>query len=499
MATVFLAEDERLGRRVAVKRLHAESPEDMARRIEREAKLGASLNHPNLVGVYDTDTDEEGVLIVMEYVDGETLAQALRRGRLEVPRALEVVGGVAAGLDQAHGQGVVHRDVKPANVLLGKGGAVKLTDLGIARATEGTRITATGIVLGTPSYMAPEQLEGRAVGPAADVYSLAAVAFEALSGRKAREGKPLELAHKAATEPAPDLRRAWAEAPVEAAEVLARGMAPDPSERPASAGQLASELTAALGGSAAPAAPRRAPLASEAPVAAEPAPSRGRAAADAPRAAEPRPARVSSPGRSPTRAGAGARSATRWLIPLAVAILLLLGGGAALLASSGSDSRDRERSAGQRSEEGQPGPSAPAADETPPAAQDADEPSSAAPVGDVPAAVGGLSPEDTVRSFYERAAADDIDGAVALTGEGVQRQLGGAQGIAGTFATLESIEFTRAETVEATADAATVEFATVATHNDYVDHCSGTAALARGASGWLVERLSVPPCRREPR
>nr|MBA3422886.1 serine/threonine protein kinase [Thermoleophilaceae bacterium] len=223
MATVFQAEDERLGRQVAVKRLHAYSPEDMALRFDREARLGASLNHPNLVAVYDTLTDPEGVLIVMEYVDGPTLAQALGDGALEPERAAEVLGGAAAALDYAHSHGIVHRDVKPANVLLGEDGNAKLADLGIAFAVErATHITRTGTVLGTPSYMAPEQLEGRDVGPAVDVYALGAVAFEALSGHKARTGSsPVEIATRVASEPAPDLRETWPEAPAGAAEVLA--------------------------------------------------------------------------------------------------------------------------------------------------------------------------------------------------------------------------------------------------------------------------------------
>src|SRR5215211_1243844 len=142
MATVYLAEDERLGRRVAVKRLHADSPEDVAQRFDREARLGASLNHPNLVAVYDTVTDDEGVLIVMEYVDGPTLGQALKDGPLPVARALEVLRAVASALDHAHAQGIIHRDVKPANILLGADGRSKLADLGIAfAAAHATQIT----------------------------------------------------------------------------------------------------------------------------------------------------------------------------------------------------------------------------------------------------------------------------------------------------------------------------------------------------------------------
>src|SRR5918912_2565967 len=156
MAAVYLAHDERLDRRVAIKRLHADSPVAAARRFAREAKLGASLSHPNLVWVFDTVADEDGVLIVMEYVPGTTLARELQAGPLRPRRAVEVISGVATALDHAHEHGVVHRDVKPANVLLGTGGTVKLADLGIARAAEHTRITSSGVVLGTASYMAPE-------------------------------------------------------------------------------------------------------------------------------------------------------------------------------------------------------------------------------------------------------------------------------------------------------------------------------------------------------
>jgi predicted Ser/Thr protein kinase len=247
MGTVFLAEDERLGRRVAVKRLHADSPEETARRFEREARLGAMLNHPNLVSVYDTFSDGEDVLIVMEYVDGSTLAEELRRDALDRPRALEVLRGVAAALDHAHAQGVVHRDVKPANILLGPGGVVKLADLGIATAAEQTHITRPGTMLGSPSYMAPEQIDGRPVTPAVDVYALAAVAFEALGGRKARPGgTPLEIAHRVVSEPPPDVREAWPDAPPGVAEVLKAGMAPDPADRPATCGELLRRLDEAI-------------------------------------------------------------------------------------------------------------------------------------------------------------------------------------------------------------------------------------------------------------
>jgi eukaryotic-like serine/threonine-protein kinase len=246
MASVLLCRDERLDRLVAVKRLHADQPEDIEQRFAREAKVGASLNHPNLVSVFDTAVDEEGVLIVMEYVEGEALSRALRRAALAPERVARMASELGQALDHAHRHGVVHRDVKPGNVLLRDDGVTKLVDLGIASAANHTRITRTGIVLGTASYMAPEQLEGRAAGPPADVYALAAVCFEALTGEKARSGRsPMEVAHAVVTEPPPDLRERWAGAPQAAVALLERAMAREPGLRPA-AGELGHGLRRAL-------------------------------------------------------------------------------------------------------------------------------------------------------------------------------------------------------------------------------------------------------------
>src|SRR3954452_7907800 len=247
MATVFLATDERLERDVAIKRLHADPTEDSGRRFQREAKLGASLNHPNIVAVYDTVTDDEGVLIIMEYVPGHTLRDEIARGPMNPSRALEIVCAVASALDHAHDHGVVHRDVKPANVLIDdRAGQVKVADLGIATAAEHSRITHSGAVLGTAAYMAPERLDGGAGDPSGDIYALAAVAFEMLSGRKAIEGSnPLEIARRVATAPPPDLRDFVGGAPEGAAEALKRGLAKRAEERQGSAGQLVRELSAA--------------------------------------------------------------------------------------------------------------------------------------------------------------------------------------------------------------------------------------------------------------
>jgi len=393
MGTVFLANDERLAREVAIKRLPAESPEDIARRFEREARLGASLNHPNVVAIFDTATDDEGVLIVMEYVPGPTLANELTVGPLERERALGVLRGVASALDHAHASGVVHRDVKPANILLGRGGEAKLADLGIATASDGMQITRTGTVLGTPSYMAPEQLEGGALGPAVDVYALAAVAYEVLGGHKARPGRtPLEIAHRAATQPPPDLREVWPEAPAGAAETLVRGMAREPSERPSSAGALVEELATGLANQAPgtdstqamPATRPAGALSPRPPAAGGPSAPRPPAPAPRPPAPAPRPAPYSR-----------SRSRARWVLPAALAaIAAVLIAGYFLLPSDGGSDGDRagsgsseESTRSRRSTTATTPSPAPAPDQ----ATDEEAPT-AAPEGAAPVLGGGDDP-----------------------------------------------------------------------------------------------------------
>jgi eukaryotic-like serine/threonine-protein kinase len=247
MASVVLAEDELLGRLVAVKRLPTESPDEALSRFRREARLGASLNHPNIVSIYDSIADEDSVLIVMEYVEGESLGDLLAEGPVEPGRAIEILRQVADALDHAHANGVIHRDVKPANVLLRSDGLVKLADLGIATAVGATAITSTESVVGTLAYMAPERLDGKTEHKAADIYSLAAVAYEALSGRRAQQAEtPAELVSRTTKGPPPDLRRDWHDAPLEVAAVLRDGLSEDPERRPRSARGLIDRLDTAL-------------------------------------------------------------------------------------------------------------------------------------------------------------------------------------------------------------------------------------------------------------
>jgi eukaryotic-like serine/threonine-protein kinase len=229
MASVYLGRDGQLERRVAVKLLAASVGRDdeLRRRFARESRLAARLSHPNVVAVFDAGEDAGRPYIVMEYVEGETLANVLRRrGALPAEEAAEIAGQVAAGLAHAHAQGLVHRDVKPQNLLVSGDGRVKIADFGVARSDDLSQLTQAGTVLGTAAYLSPEQAASSEVGPAADVYSLGVVLYELLTGRTPYRFDSLaDLA--APRKPPPP--------PPALADVVARCLAADPSERPSAA------------------------------------------------------------------------------------------------------------------------------------------------------------------------------------------------------------------------------------------------------------------------
>ena len=240
-STVYKAEAPRLGVRVALKILnaHAAQDESFRERFVRESTLAAAINHPNVITIYDAGAWGDDLFIALRYVAGGDLNAPLREGPLEVNRAFAILAQVASGLDAAHGHGLIHRDVKPANVMLDSGpgdGAPEIayvTDFGLIKHVQsGGRATPTGDLLGTIDYVAPEQIEGRPVDGRADVYSLGCVAYECLTGRVpfARENDAAVLwAHmKDEPPPASDLRPELRSA---ANESLARAMAKDPEKR----------------------------------------------------------------------------------------------------------------------------------------------------------------------------------------------------------------------------------------------------------------------------
>jgi len=238
MALVYGARDERLDRPVAVKVLAdnlAEQPE-IRRRFLREAQLAAQLAHPNVVAVYDAGEQDGRPYIVMEYADGESLAEELRRrGRLPAHEASALAAQVAGGLAHAHLAGIVHRDVKPAN-LIRANGSVKIADFGIAHAVEATRLTQAGTVLGTAAYLAPEQALGGEVTPASDVYGLGAVLYELLAGRPPHEAETLtELLARKRDEPIAPPGTLEPSVPPELDALVMRCLDDDADRRPAAA------------------------------------------------------------------------------------------------------------------------------------------------------------------------------------------------------------------------------------------------------------------------
>ncbi len=238
MSTVYLAFDQRLERLVAVKLLAEHLADDPAfvSRFRREALSAARLVHPNIVQVFDFGFDEaqHQHFIVMEHVPGYSCAELLRdRGRLEVNQGVEIISQACRGLDYAHRNGVVHRDVKPGNLLVSDSEVVKLADFGIARATDQSSITQIGSVLGTAAYLAPEQARGEEAGPRADLYSLGVVTYQLLSGRLPYEASSLtELALKQQRESPQPLHRLNTQVPLALSQAVAMALSLDKHSRP---------------------------------------------------------------------------------------------------------------------------------------------------------------------------------------------------------------------------------------------------------------------------
>ncbi len=513
MATVDLAEDTLLGRRVALKRMGGTVDVTGLSRLRREALAGASLNHPNLVSVYDILTLEGGELvIVMEYVEGETLRELLtRRGALPAADALRLLAGAAAGLDAIHGAGIVHRDVKPSNILLGEDGAIKVADLGVASVPDRTQITTSGSIIGSLNYMAPEQLDAGPATPAIDIYALAAVAFEMLSGVKAREApNPVALAHAIATKPPPSLGEVWPAAPPAATDLLARAMSRDPRARPAAAGELVAGLEAALVARPERRATRPAPQPAPPPrtvrvpgavVDRHAGPRRGVLAALAlglvcaaaalvvllnhgssspPKTAASgatrrshasKPRSASTPHRTRSSSGSTTRSSS----------------GTTTRSSSGSTTATSSASAPPASSTTAAGSSAPAPT-TPAGGSAAGSGSAAAP----PSPGSATSPVAAVESFYELAAARRYSDAWALADPAFRAQLGGYRSFEAGQAKDRSITFDSAQVTSHAGNASTVAVRTTSVQSDGTRHCSGTVDVVPGAAGhWLVHQIAI--------
>lgn len=368
MSTVYRATDAVLERTVAVKILaeHLSDDDKFVARFRREALAVARLIHPNIVQVYDTGVDRDRHYIVMEYVEGRSVAQLLQtRGPLGGESGVEIGVQACAGLEYAHRQGIIHRDVKPGNLMViggpaGKrrsGGSahepetgdmtVKLTDFGIARATEQTRLTQVGSVVGTAAYLAPEQARGDEATPAADVYALGVVLYQVLTGRLPWEGSTLaELATRRENERPLPPTSYDPDVPETLSVAVLRSLEPNPAARYGSARELARALrsglsgvepppateapTRALGATAPTEATRRIPADPATPVSPQRVPPQR-----PPARARPAPAATKRPGRS-----TGARLARALGVLLLIAILAAVIAGVVLLITDAGQQTD---------------------------------------------------------------------------------------------------------------------------------------------------------------
>ncbi len=497
MGIVVLAEDTLLGRKVALKRLMAAGDPHKGLRLRREALIGASISHANLVSVYDVAAGEDGnLVVVMEYVEGQTLARKLdQEGRLPGGETVRILGGVAAALDAIHARGIVHRDVKPPNILLGSSDVVKLADLGVASVPDHTRITSSGAVVGSLRYMAPEQVENARITTAIDIYALGAVAFEMLAGRKARrEENPLALAHAIATQPPPDLREAWPQASAPAAAVLQRAMARDPGHRPSSAGEVVDELERALAHRTPPARAAR-PAGATRPVrpaqAARPV-RRAQAARPVRRAQAARPVRPAQAARPvrpaeatrPVRPAEASRPAQterrRWALGAAAVVALLIAATLAVIISSTGSTRSpgAPRAAG-RSATHHAGSSKTSASGTTTAAG--------------PSGGDTATPIAAVESFYSLGATHRYRAAWSLADPEFRNQLGSYEGFTGGQAQVRAVRFDSARVLSQSGNSATVALRTTSTHTDGAHQCSGTVDVVRdGSTGtWLLHQIDI--------
>ncbi len=316
MAQVFRGQDTTLDRQVAIKILAPQFARDpsFVERFRREAQAAARLNHPNIVNVYDTGVDGDTNYIVMEYVEGRTLAEYLARGGTLAPRkAAEIAEKVAEALAAAHAQGVIHRDIKPANIMVTRDGRVKVMDFGIARLVAGPdTVEQTAAVLGTAAYLSPEQAQGQTVDARSDLYSLGIVLYEMVTGKPPFTGdSAMAVAYKHVQETPPPPSSLNADVPPRMDAVVMRALAKNPANRYQSAGEFRDDLMRVIAGQEVEATPLLPAGAGATQVISRP------------------PSTAVLP---PTEPDEG-RKVWMWVL-IGALILLILGGGAYLLAQS---------------------------------------------------------------------------------------------------------------------------------------------------------------------
>ena len=497
MARVFLGRDEVLDRPVAVKVLkpmHGDS--DIGVRFRREGRTAARLSHPNIVQVYDAgegDLDGSEVsYIVMEYLPGGDLKELIdARGSLSDAELARIGEEVCAGLAHAHGRGVVHRDIKPHNILLDEKGRAKVSDFGIARALDTTQATRTGAYLGTALYSSPEQLQGHKVTPKSDVYSLGTTLYQAAAGEPPFTGTPIEVASQHVSKPPLPLKQREGDFDIgeEMEALILSCLAKDPDDRP-DAGEAQRRFEEIHPTAVVAPAPEPEP---------EPAPQTSRR----PQRVRPAPTVASSAGRTDRRGrGRGVLAALAIVAVLgvigAIALPGILGGGGGT-AQQNDPQNEQARAGGSEGEGGNENQGGGAG--TPePTTQDAAKPEETpAPTDNGPegdAQQGGQqeqndSPEEaaaqTIRDFYKTAAGPNYESSWNFLSSEYQEKLGARGRMTNQFETLQSVEFTSGPNAQVEGDTATVSFSTVARHTNRTDTPSLTATLVNEDGEWKID------------
>ena len=250
MANVYLAYDTILDRNVAVKVLRGDlaTDEKFVRRFQREALSASNLYHPNIVQIYDFDSEDGQYYIVMEYVEGKTLKQLLkRRGSLTITEVIDIMSQVTDGMAHAHDSYIIHRDIKPQNIMILDNGMIKITDFGIAMALNSTQLTQTNSVMGSVHYLPPEQAAGKGSTIRSDIYSMGILMYELLTGQVPYKGdNAVEIALKHLKEPLPSIRKILPELPQSIENIILKATAKNPQNRYKDAREMHQDIITAL-------------------------------------------------------------------------------------------------------------------------------------------------------------------------------------------------------------------------------------------------------------
>ena len=496
MSTVYLGADEVLGRAVAIKILKSGFTEsDIGVRFRQEGRTAARLSHPNIVQVYDAGEDvlegEKIFYIIMEHISGGDLRDLIRgRGTLS-REEVSNLSGVAAGLAHAHERGVIHRDVKPHNILLDRNGNPKLADFGIARALDATQATRTGTYVGTARYSSPEQLQGKAVTTKSDVYSLGAMLYEAVVGEPPFSGTPIEIASQHVSKPPPP-PSGFLPVDEELENLILTCLAKDPEDRPTAA-QARDRLSGA--------APET-PKVPEAPKAGGgPAPAQDPVSATAPATA---PATASATGRAAVRgaSAAGGRNGLSRRTPLLVALVgvLALAVGLGIFALAGGEGSRVQAPAETtrepaRSSAASPGQTTVGAPQDTEARPTIPQPVAPAP-GETESQPEGVSREQAaaqaVEDVYRLAASGEYERSYSFLSPAFRQEQASTQAEwSNQFDTLQSISFLEGPNAEVSGDAARVTGVTLAEHTDRTERNTVTWTLIRDGGQWKLNDLNM--------